>query len=193
MIAVQLPLVTPQQYLEREHSADTKSEYISGEILAMAGGTYAHNAICADVLRTLGNLLDAAGTGCEVLGSDQRVRVTDAGPFFYPDIVVLCSEPRIDEENCLRNPAIVIEVLSESTEEFDRGEKFRHYRRLESLQHYLLIDQNRMRVEHYRCVEGFLWNLLGEYTQAEDRVFFAELGTGVELRVGDIYRRVTLD
>jgi Uma2 family endonuclease len=186
MFAVQMPLVTPEEYLHHEKEAETKSEYISGEILAMAGGTPEHSAIATEVRRILGNLL--LERGCEVFDSDLKVRIEDAGPFFYPDASVVCGEPAFDANFCLRNPVLIVEVLSEGTAVYDRGEKFRNYRRLDSLRHYLLIDQNQCHVEHYRQVEGFFWELVGEYNQRQDTITLNEME--ITLTLNEIYRRV---
>ena len=189
MAALRVPLVTPEEYLARERQAETKSEYIAGEILAMAGGKPDHNMIATDLARALGNRLETAGSACDVFNSDQRVRVADAGPFFYPDVTVVCGDPVFDGDDCLRNPALIVEVLSESTADYDRGEKFRHYRRLPSLRHYVLIEQDRMRVEHYRRREGVVWEPAGVYEAPTDRVALPDLD--VELPLAEIYRRVT--
>ena len=187
MAALRVPLVTPEEYLARERQAETKSEYIAGEILAMSGGTPEHAAIALDTQVWLSVAL--RGTTCEVYNSDLKVRVADAGPFFYPDALVVCGDPVFDGDDCLRNPALIVEVLSESTADYDRGEKFRHYRRLPSLRHYVLIEQDRMRVEHYRRREGVVWEPAGVYEAPADRVALPDLD--VELPLAEIYRRVT--
>lgn len=153
MTARTFPLVTPEEYLTREKAALTKSEYIAGEILAMANGKPAHNMICGDTAFALGSRLASVGGTCDVHNSDQKVRVDEAGPFFYSDVSVVCGEPIFDTDDCLRNPALIIEVLSASIANYNRGEKFRYY---------ILIDQDRMRVEHYRQQEGSLWIQAGE-------------------------------
>lgn len=181
--------VTPEEYLEREREAVTKSEYIAGEILAMSGGTPAHNYLLADVLRSLGNRLEAAGNGCDVLPSDQKVRVEDAGPFFYPDVAVVCGGPTFDADDCLRDPVLIVEVLSDSTSNYDRDEKFRHSRGLASLRHYVLVAQDRVRVEHYqRQGDGFLWALAGTYARRDSTIPLLDLG--IDLPLSEVYRRV---
>lgn len=136
MAALHIPLFTPEEYLQREREAITKSEYIAGEIFAMAGGTHEHNMILGDTYRALGNRLEFRGGQCDTHTSEQKVRIDNAGPFFYPDASVVCGPPIFDSDDCLRNPALIVEVLSSSTAAYDRGEKFRHYRRLSSLRHY---------------------------------------------------------
>lgn len=180
-------LVTPQQYLAFEQDSDTKHEYISGEILAMAGGTPAHSTLCMDVALALGVHLQAVGGSCDVHNSEQKVRAGESGPFFYPDATVVCGTPEYDDDDCLRNPTLIVEVLSPSSIEYDRGEKFRNYRRFETLQHYLMVEQDRRRVEYYRRVEGMVWDLVGEYTAPDAVISLTDLG--IELPLATIYRR----
>lgn len=189
MVARKFAVVTPEEYLARERTALTKSEYIEGEILAMAGGKPAHNTLSMDTSLALGVHLANAGGNCDVYNSDQKVRVDNAGPFFYPDVSVVCGEPTFDADDCLRNPALIVEVLSTSTADYDRGEKFRHYRRFPTMRHYLLIDQDQVRVEHYRHQEGIFWTLVGEYTRREDVISLPDMG--IEIPLAEIYRRVT--
>jgi Uma2 family endonuclease len=186
--ALQVPLFTPEEYLAHERMASYKSEYIAGEIFAMAGGSPEHNMIATDVARALGNHLEAAGNRCDVFNSDQKVRIDEGGPFFYPDASVVCGDPIFDSDDCLRNPALIVEVLSDSTGHYDRGEKFRNYRRLPSLRHYILITVERMRVEHYRQQQGFLWVPVGDYTQEEDVISLPDMG--IEVPLSEIYRRI---
>jgi Uma2 family endonuclease len=189
MAALRIPLFTPEEYLAREREATTKSEYIAGEIFAMAGGTHEHNMLVGDTYRALGNRLEAAGGRCDVHTSEQKVRIDNGGPFFYPDASVVCGDPFFDSDDCLRNPTLIVEVLSSSTAAFDRGEKFRYYRRLPSLHHYILIETQQMRVEHYRQQSGVLWVPVGEYTQPEDVISLLDMG--IEVPLAEIYRRIT--
>jgi Uma2 family endonuclease len=189
MAAVRVPLYTPKEYLEYEKNATYKSEYISGEIFAMAGGTLEHNMIVGDTYRSLGNRLQAAGDDCDAHTSDQRVRIEQSGPFFYPDISVVCGDAYVDEDECLYNPSLIVEVLSPSTEHHDRGEKFRNYRRLPSLRHYLLIDATQVRVEHYQLSEENGWQMAGDYRTLSDSVRLSDMAIEIPLR--EIYRRVS--
>jgi Uma2 family endonuclease len=189
VVARTFALVTPEEYLARERTAVTKSEYIAGEILAMAGGKPAHNMICGDMYGALYTRLAAIGTPCDVHNSDQKVRVEEVGPFFYPDVTVACGGPEFDTDDCLRNPALIVEVLSPSSADYDREWKFRYYRRFPTMRHYILIDQDQMRVEHYRQQEGILWVLAGEYTQPNDRISLMDLD--IEVPLSEIYRRIT--
>jgi len=114
--------------------------------------------------------------------------VAYVGPFFYPDVRVVCGPPQFDTGDCLRNPVIVVEVLSESTSAYDRGAKFFHYRRLSSLLHYVLIEQNALLVEHYARQPNGLWTLVGEHT-SRDHVLALD-PPGVTIPLADIYRRL---
>ena len=141
--------ISPQEYLARERRAETKSEYLDGEIFAMAGGSPQHNQISVN---TSGELRQRLRDGdCIVYSSDQRVKVSATGLYTYPDVTVVCSEPEFDDDkkDTLLNPIVLFEVLSPATEDYDRGGKFKYYRALPSLQEYVLVSQDRPLVEHY--------------------------------------------
>lgn len=188
MFALQTRTVTPAQYLVLEASAETKSEFIAGEIVAMSGASLEHSILATEVRRLLGNALSE--TDCVVLDSDMRVRVSDIGPFFYPDISVVCGPPQVDFDECLRNPLLIVEILSPSTENYDRGEKFRNYRGIDSLEHYVLVAQDQRRVQHFARMEGTLWTLVGDYSAPEESLSLP--GLGIQITLADIYRRVAL-
>lgn len=158
-MALQAPshYYTPDEYLALERAADYKSEYIDGEIFAMSGGSRRHSLIAGNLIRELGNLL--RHRPCEVHPSDLRVNVDEADLYTYPDVTVICGDPEFaDAENdTLMNPAVIVEVLSPTTEAYDRGEKFARYRLLPSLRVYMLVSQDRPRVEWYtRGPDGWL-------------------------------------
>jgi Uma2 family endonuclease len=146
---------TPAEYLAMERVSEQKHEYVAGEILAMAGGTRLHSATCQEAGRVLGNAL--AGKGCTVFQSDMRLAVSEAGPFFYPDVQVVCGEATGPDDTTIDNPTVVIEVLSESTADFDRGEKTVHYRRVASLRDIVLVDPIAKRVEHWARGDDGTW------------------------------------
>ena len=149
MPAMPKPLLTPEEYLARERRAETKSEYLRGEVFAMAGASRAHNLIASNAAGELRQQL--RDRPCEVYPSDMRVKVSPSGLYTYPDVTVVCGEPQFEdaEVDTLLNPKVLVEVLSPSTADYDRGGKFTHYRRLPSLQEYVLISQDRPLVEHY--------------------------------------------
>ena len=177
-------LLSPEEYLAIEREAEHKSEYDGGETLAMAGASFTHNLIVANVVGALWSRL--RGTPCAVVPSDLKVQATTK--LYYPDVTVVCDEPRfLDEaQDVLLNPTLIVEVLSERTKNFDRGEKFMRYRHIESLQHYVLIEQGEKQVEHYRRQEE-LW-ILAEMRDPEGRLALESIGC--ELPLAEVYDRV---
>ncbi|MGV3719987.1 MAG: Uma2 family endonuclease [Actinomycetota bacterium] len=148
--------ISPDEYLALERAADQKSEYINGEVFAMSGGSFAHSTLCANLILEIG--LALKGTPCAVKTSDLRISIPDAGLYTYPDVSVVCGEPEFSDEflDTLLNPALLVEVLSPSSEAYDRGVKFAHYQRIASLKEYVLVAQDRVRVERY-VREGEAW------------------------------------
>ena len=147
--------LTPEEYIAFERKAPPDSEiiryeYLNGELIAMSGASREHNLITGNIFGELRNLLK--GSGCETYASDMRVSSPLTSSYFYPDVVVVCEEPRFEDDvfDILLNPTILVEVLSPSTEAYNRGEKFSHYRQLASLQEYVLVSQDKVLVERYR-------------------------------------------
>ncbi|RZO63244.1 MAG: Uma2 family endonuclease [Sandaracinaceae bacterium] len=154
------------EYLALEARAEVKHEYLDGVVRAMAGGTIEHGRLSARVIRLVGAAL--TGRSCEVYSSDVKVYVAASNRSTYPDATVVCGRVEtveIDAE-AIVNPVVLVEVLSDSTEGYDRGEKFRHYRRLESLREYVLVSQREPLVEVWRR-EGDLWRPV-EHGPGED-------------------------
>jgi len=179
--------LTPEQYLEIERKAEFKSEYYQGEMFAMSGARLAHIQIVRNAMRELGNQL--RDKPCEPLSNDMRVSVSREGFYTYPDIVVVCGQPQMldSEFDTLLNPAVIIEVLSDSTEAFDRNKKFELYRSLESLAEYVMISSRRVRVERYTRLLDGTWNF-GEKTNLEETIDLNSIDC--HLRLADIYERV---
>ncbi len=179
---------TPAEYLALERKAAYKSEYLNGFIYAMAGATREHNLIAVNLSRELSSAL--RHRPCEVYAGDMRVRVSDTGLYTYPDVVAVCGGPRFEdgELDTLVNPTVIIEVLSPSTEAEDRGSKFAHYRRLESLREYVLVAQDRMMVERFTR-QGEQW-VLTEYRRGDESLRLASIECGIPL--GEIYAKVML-
>lgn len=179
--------LTPEAYLELERKATRKNEYVNGEIIAMAGASFAHNFITLDTATHLNNqLMDGE---CQVAATgDLRVKVSRTASYFYPDIVVVCGEPRAEDNvfDTLLNPTLIVEVLSTSTETYDKDEKFTHYRQIDSLQEYILISQDRVEVVQYRRQEPE-W-IPTAFRVLEDVVPLVSVGC--ELPLQHIYRRV---
>ena len=179
-------LFTPEEYLVSERKATLKSEYLNGEILAMSGASNAHNLITLDIGTELN--IQLRERECLVYTNDMRVRTSPMGSYFYPDVVVVCGEPQFEDNvfDTLLNPILVIEVLSPSTEVYDKGEKFRYYQELTSLREYVLVSQDRVRVEQYRLAKT-QW-VQTEFRAPEDVLPLVSIGCELSLR--DIYRRV---
>lgn len=178
--------LTPEEYLAFERKATTKHEYLNGQIIAMSGASREHNLIIVNTVNQLyTQLIDGA---CETYVSEMRVKNYQTNSYTYPDIVVVCDEPRFEDDvfDTLLNPIVLIEVLSPSTEAYDRGEKFAHYRQIASLQEYVLVSQERIGVEHY-LRQGTQW-LLTEFRGLQE--VLSLISIGCELRLQDIYRRV---
>ena len=184
--------LTPEEYIAFERKAipdaDTvRSEYVNGEIIAMSGASRAHNLITINISTALHSRL--RGSGCETYANEMRVSSPDTSSYFYPDVVVVCEEPRFEDAvfDTLLNPILLVEVLSPSTEAFDRGEKFAHYRHLASLQEYVLVAQDQMLVEHYRRQEK-QW-ILTDFRKGEEMLSLPSIQC--ELPLQEIYERVT--
>lgn len=150
---------TAADYLEWETAQDVRSEFIDGEVFAMAGGTLAHNAATGATFATLRQHFK--GSPCRAFVSDVKVQVEASNSFFYPDVVVTCQTTELtdDQAQALNHPTLIAEVLSPSTAAFDRGNKFAHYRLLDSLQEYVLIDTETPRVEVFRRNAANRWEL----------------------------------
>ena len=166
-----------------------RSEYVDGEIFAMPGGTEAHNLICGNVLRELGNRFK--GRPCYVYTSDMKVRVESANLGAYPDVMAVCGERLFWDErrDLITNPSLIVEVLSDSTEAYDRGDKFAHYRGLPSLSAYLLLAQHRVGADLYLREPSGAW-LLRSFDSLGDSVPLVALDT--ELPLAEVYDKVEL-
>lgn len=151
---------TEEEYVALERRAETKSELVNGEIIAIPGTRPRHNALTVNVMIGLGTRLRAQGSPCLVLNSDQRIRSDATTLNTYADVVVACS-PRFHAKyrDALVNPTVIVEVLSRSTEGYDRGAKFAHYRTIESFAEYVLVWQRARRVEHFKRLESGQWLL----------------------------------
>ncbi len=183
-----LTKLTPAEYLACERGqSDARHEYLDGEIPMMAGASLAHNRIVGNTFASLHAQLRRSA--CSVFASDMRVRVPATGLYTYPDISALCDEPQFedDESDILLNPHMIIEVLSPSTEAYDRGAKFDHYRSIESLQTYVLITQDKPQIELFQRQDQGHW-LLTVVKGLEASVSLVAIGC--ELALTDVYERV---
>lgn len=182
-------LYTPEEYLFMERKATLKSEYLSGEILAMSGASLSHTRITLDIAIELDNQL--RGKECEVVTNDMRVKTTPMVAYFYPDVIVFCGEPELEDDtfDTLLNPVVIIEVLSPSTEVYDKGEKFEYYQQIPSLKEYILVSQDKIHVEHYQF-QNTQWNSK-EFYALQDTLTLSSIGC--KLSLSDIYTRVDFD
>jgi Uma2 family endonuclease len=137
--------LTPEEYLAWERLQPYKHEYFDGDVFAMSGGTPRHNRLSSSINAAL---VSSLGTRCSVFTSDQRLRVQDRR-YVYPDVVVVCGPPVVEHDDVITNPTIVVEVLSQSTEQYDRGLKWDGYQTRASLTDYVLVSQDRARIEHF--------------------------------------------
>jgi Uma2 family endonuclease len=178
-----------REYLERERGSETKHELVNGIVVAMAGASPRHNAIVGNVIGLLRQVL--RDRPCLVLASDQRVHVESTGLYTYPDATVICERARFhaDDSDTLLNPTVILEVLSPSTEAYDRGAKFAHYRSIASLQECVLVSQPERRVEHYRRLESGQW-ILTEYVGDEAKVALPALAC--ETPLAELYAKTEL-
>jgi Uma2 family endonuclease len=181
--------IKPEEYLERERAAEHKSEYFNGEMFAMAGASQAHNLITLNVGSELRQCL--RGRPCETYANDMRVRVKENGLYTYPDVTIVCDQPKFDDEeqDTLLNPTVIVEVLSPSTEAYDRGAKFALYRPIESLQEYILVSQDRRHIDQFVRQPNGTW-ALSDADGEEAEVFLPSIDC--RLRLADVYERVEL-
>ena len=181
-------MYTPEEYLVLEEKAARKSEYYRGEIFAMAGGSINHNRIARNVCNALTQAFDKRP--CEAFISDVRLWLEHAKLYTYPDVMVICGEPKFVPErtDTLTNPLVIVEVLSPSTQLYDCNSKFLFYRGLETLQDYLLIEQDKIYLDYYHKLGPNEWHLKTYEAQAD---FIRLEAIEVELSVEQIYARVS--
>ena len=181
--------LTPEEYLVIEREAEYKSEYFAGEIFAMAGASERHVSIVANIMYLLVGQLK--GRPCKTYSNDMRLNVSPTGLYTYPAIIVVCGDMWFADEqrDTLLNPTVLIEVLSESTEAYDRGKKFAHYRTLTSLSDYLLIAQDQSRIEHFVRQPDDRW-LFSASDSLRDVVEIASIEC--ELPLADVYDKVDM-
>jgi Uma2 family endonuclease len=179
--------LTPEQYLEIERQAERKSEYWQGEMFAMAGAGEPHNLLVTNINGQF--YLQLRSSACRTYTNDMRVSVTATGLYTYPDIVVVCGVPQFldGRRDTLLNPTLIIEVLSPSTEAYDRGRKFEHYQSIDSLKQYLLVATERVHADLFTRQPGGQW-LLTAAGSVEDTMDLESVGCRITLR--DSYARV---
>jgi len=191
-----IPSLTPEQYLEIERKADYKSEYIDGGMFAMAGASPNHSRIVTNSILQLGPQL--RGGPCEVFSTDLRLFIEAVRVYTYPDIMVMCDtaghgsdeQANFGKRDTVVNPRFIAEVLSDSTKNYDRGEKFRFYRKIPGFSDYLLIAQDSIRAEHHQRRPDGSW-IFREFTSPEDQIELASIGC--QLGLGALYERVVFE
>jgi Uma2 family endonuclease len=180
-------LLTPEEYLKIEREAEYKSEYFAGEMFAMVGAAERHNLICMNIYGLLHQQLRQRP--CRAYPSEMRVRVSATGLYTYPDVIALCGEPKFldNHRDTLLNPALIVEVLSPSTEAYDRGRKFEQYRSIDSLAEYLMVAPDRVRADLYRRQGDGSW-VLSSVGEPSDTVELQSIRC--RLLLADIYEKV---
>jgi Uma2 family endonuclease len=183
-------VVSPKEYLAMERKAEVKSEYYKGELFAMAGASRIHNLITTNIVRWLGNeLLERP---CSVYSSDMKVKTNEIDKYTYPDIVITCEEEKFEdkEEDILLNPMVIIEILSDSTEAYDRGKKFSHYQYINSFIEYILVSQDTYKVEKFIRQQDNKW-LYEEFHNNDDSLTIESINC--ELPLHEIYRKLEFE
>lgn len=174
--------LTAEEYLFQERLSETRREYFNGETFAMAGASRRHNQIVSNLTRVLGNQL--ADRPCSVYSSDMKVKIQKLNKYAYPDVLIVCGQQQFEDENedVLLNPVVIIEVLSDSTEAYDRGDKFLHYQTIPSLAEYLLVSQKACQIEKFTRQSDNAW----VYSQ------YREMGSDVEVELATVDCRLRL-
>jgi Uma2 family endonuclease len=180
--------LTPEQYLEIERKAEFKSEYYQGEMFGISGASLVHNRLVRHLMREFEKQF---GDGrCEAVSNDMRVFVPATRLFTYPDVVIFCGEPRLMDAHLdtLLNPGVLVEVLSPSTEAYDRGRKFEHYQSIESLREYVLVASDRVRVDLYTRQPDGKW-LLTSASRPEESLTLQSIDC--QLKLADVYEKIS--
>jgi Uma2 family endonuclease len=178
--------MTAEEYLALDRAAERQSEFIDGEMVLREGANVRHSTVTVNLIGEVGR--SVRGTPCELFGSDLRLRVSSR-MYAYPDVTIVCGKPMLADErqDVLLNPTVIFEVLSPSTEYYDHGVKFQRYREVESLQDYILVAQDQIRVEQFTRGDANTWTLR-DYLRAEDVLRIASIG--VSLPLAAIYERI---
>jgi Uma2 family endonuclease len=189
-VSTALKSITPQEYLIRERQASTKSEFYQGEVFAMGGSSANHSLIAANFVGEARNGLK--DSPCAVFNSDLRVQVQSTGIYTYPDATIVCGELEFDDDHrdTLLNPTVIVEVLSDSTEKYDRGKKSNHYRQITSLKELILIAQNRPHVERFTQQPNSDWLF---HEQKEMTADFELKSLGISVAMSELYRGVKFE
>lgn len=180
--------ISTQEYLAEERAAFEKHEYYQGEVFAISGASLKHNIIFSNLFGDIGNKLK--GKNCRPFGSDLRIHIPKNTLYTYPDISIICGEPNLTDDSfdTATNPSVIIELLSKTTRNYDKGDKFTLYRDIDSLQEYILIDTEKIYVEKHIRNSDKSWPLT-DYTNMDDAVFINSLQLTLTLK--DIYNGIS--
>jgi Uma2 family endonuclease len=179
--------LTPEEYLAMEETAEYKSEYYRGEIFAFAGGSANHNQIIINLIAYLAHNMQ--NRNCRLFTNDMKVWIEEKDLFTYPDVIVVCGKAEFypDRDDTITNPMVIIEVLSESTENYDRVKKFGFYRSIPTFQEYILVNQYRVHIEHFYLESKGKW-IFTDYSNENDILKFNKIDFEISLK--DAYDRV---
>jgi Uma2 family endonuclease len=188
-MALAKTFMTPQEYLKFERASETKHEYYAGEIFAMTGASENHNLIVGSTYAAI--YMQLRQRPCKMYANDMRVKIPSTGLYTYPDISIVCDAPEFedDEVDILLNPTVIFEVLSPSTEAYDRGKKFQHYRTIHSLQDYILIAQDSTRIDHFTLRQNE-W-IFSDANSLDRVITLPSIDCTLYLR--DVYEKITFD
>jgi Uma2 family endonuclease len=180
--------LTEEEYLQFEKDAEQKHEFYKGDIFAMAGASERHNIISVNLLGELHSRLK--GKPCQPFGGDLRIHIPENSLYTYPDIAVICGDILSADQDKVKRPVVIIEILSESTRNYDRGEKFMLYRDIPTLKEYILIESESIQVEAFRIIHKGHWSM-EEYRNITETLQISSLG--IELLLTEVYERTKLN
>ncbi len=193
MKANKLSNLTIKDYFELELTSNMKYEFHNGKVYALSGGTINHGRISGNVYSEIRQGLKEKAANCETFNSDVKLYIEKKNTFVYPDTMVICDKVQTsdEEKNSVTNPILIVEVLSKSTSDYDRGEKFYLYRQISSLQEYVLIEQYKRVVEVYSRNQGSdLWSI-NRYETKDEKIIFKSLA--LEIEINELYRNIDLE
>ncbi len=185
--------LTVEEYIQQEIESSCKYEYHDGKIYALAGGTLNHGLICGNIFGELRSRLKENDSKCLPLNTDIKLHIQKTNSYVYPDTMVICGDIKMatEEPNSVTNPVLIIEVLSKSTAEYDRGDKFHLYRQIPSFKEYVIIDQKRYIVDvHYKPENSDLWKIT-RFEGIDKTVFFQSIDISIPMK--DLYYRTNID
>ena len=185
-----IPKMTPEEFLAFERASDIRHEYLGGQIIAMGGAKRNHNIVAANLCTEISNKTE--DKNCEVYLADMRVFLPASSEYAYPDLTVVCGQPEFQDDvlDTLLNPVLIIEILSASTEAYDRGLKFQLYRSIKTLREYVLISPNQPRIEKYVLHGDGFW-VLSETAQLDSELVLESIDADIPL--SRIYRKITFE